>query len=72
MPQDSLDFTFATIMKDRGLEPHFYRARDSPNLDDESDYVTKRARKTHDLYHILSGFNMDVEVGVIDLNVSQY
>jgi len=41
-------------MKEGGLEPHLYRARDSPNLDYEYDYVTKRVRKTHDLYHILS------------------
>ena len=56
-----------------GFEPHFYRFRDRPSLDDLSEYVTMRVRKTHDLYHTISGFNMYVgEVGVIALNVTQY
>ena len=59
-----------TIM---GFEPHFYRSRDRPSLDTESDYVTMRVRKTHDMYHTLSGFNMAIgEIGVIALNVTQY
>ena len=32
-----------------------------------------RVRKTHDKYHIVSGFNMAIgEIGVIALNVTQY
>ena len=32
-----------------------------------------RVRKTHDLYHTISGFNMYLgEIGVIALNVTQY
>jgi ubiquinone biosynthesis protein COQ4 len=60
-------------MKAMQLEPHFYKSRDRPSLDELSDYVTMRVRKTQDLYHTISGFNMYIgEVGVIALNVTQY
>ncbi len=73
LPKNSLGYTYAKLMKTMGFEPHFYRSRDRPSLDDLSDYVTMRVRKTHDLYHTISGFNMYIgEVGVIALNVTQY
>jgi ubiquinone biosynthesis protein Coq4 len=60
-------------MKSMGLQVHFYKSRDRTGLDDLSDYVTMRVRKTHDLYHMISGFNMNIgEIGVIALNVTQY
>ncbi|HMH10436.1 MAG TPA: Coq4 family protein [Candidatus Nitrosopolaris rasttigaisensis] len=73
LPKNSLGYTYAKLMKTMGFEPHFYRSRDRPSLDDLSDYVTMRVRKTHDLYHTISGFNMYIgEIGVIALNVTQY
>ena len=73
LPKESLGYTYARLMTVMGFEPHFYRSRDRPSLDNESDYVTMRVRKTHDMYHILSGFNMAIgEIGVIALNVIQY
>ena len=69
-PKDSFGYTYAKMMTLKGFSPHFYR--DRPSVDDESDYVTMRVRKTHDLYHTLSGFSMTVgEVGVIAINVCQ-
>ena len=42
-------------------------------MDNDTDYVTMRVRKTHDMYHTVSGFNMVIgEIGVIALNVTQY
>jgi ubiquinone biosynthesis protein COQ4 len=62
LPKNTLGYTYAKIMTTLGLKPHFYRDRQS--LDDESDYVTMRVRKTHD---------MQVgEIGVIAINVSQF
>ena len=56
-----------------GLEPHFYRARHRPSLENDLDYATMGGRKTHDLYHTISGFNMAIdEIGVLSLNVIQY
>lgn len=71
LPKNTLGYTYAKIMTTLGLKPHFYR--DRPSLDDESDYVTMRVRKTHDIHHALSGFDMHVgEIGVIAINVSQF
>lgn len=73
LPKDSLGYTYALIMKTMGFEPHFYRARDRASLENDTDYVTMRVRKTHDMYHTISGFNMAIgEIGVIALNVTQY
>jgi ubiquinone biosynthesis protein Coq4 len=58
-------------MSTKKLHPHFYR--DRTNTDSETDYVAMRVRKTHDMYHIISGFDMHVgEIGAIALNVAQY
>ena len=73
LPKDTLGYNYAFLMKTMGFEPHFYRSRDRPSLENDSDYVTMRVRKTHDLYHTISGFNMAIgEIGVIALNVTQY
>lgn len=56
-----------------GFEPHFYRDRDRASLENDTDYVTMRVSKTHDMYHTICGFNMAIgEIGVIALNVTQY
>jgi ubiquinone biosynthesis protein COQ4 len=66
LPKNSLGNTYAKLMTVMGFEPHFYKSRDRPSLDNESDYVTMRVRKTHDMYHTLSGFNMAIgEIGII-------
>jgi ubiquinone biosynthesis protein COQ4 len=71
LPTDSLGYTYAKLMSTKKLHPHFYRDRTSTKS--ETDYVTMRVRKTHDMYHILSGFDMQIgEVGTIALNVIQY
>ena len=71
LPTDSIGYTYARLMSAKKLHPHFYRDRASINS--ETDYVTMRVRKTHDMYHIISGFDMHVgEIGAIALNVAQY
>jgi ubiquinone biosynthesis protein COQ4 len=71
LPKNTLGYTYAKLMNTMGFQAHFYR--DRPSVDDESDYVTMRVRKTHDLHHTISGFSMGIgEVGVIALNVSQF
>lgn len=69
-PKESFGYTYAKMMTLKGFTPHFYR--DRPSVDDERDYVTMRVRKTHDLYHTLSGFSMSIgEIGVIAINITQ-
>ena len=71
LPPDTLGYTYAKLMSTKKLHPHFYR--DRSNVDSETDYVTMRVRKTHDMYHIVSGFDMQIgEIGTIALNVAQY
>ena len=71
-PRGSLGYTFAKIMKHLGYAAHFYH--DRPSIDEETDYVTMRVRKTHDLQHVVSGFSMigPGELGVIAINALQF
>ena len=34
LPNNSLGYTYAKLMKTMGFEPHFYISRDIPSLDD--------------------------------------
>lgn len=71
-PRGSLGYTYARVMKHLGYEPHFYG--DRPSIAEETDYVTMRVRKTHDLQHIVTGFSMigPGELGVIAINALQF
>ena len=70
MPQGSLGWTYAKVMKAINYEPKFYRLRP---IESDADYVINRVRKTHDLHHILTGFSFDDfgENGVISVTVAQ-
>ncbi|MFN0071445.1 MAG: Coq4 family protein, partial [Chloroflexota bacterium] len=71
-PRGSLGYTYARVMKHLGYAAHFYG--DRHNIDEDTDYVTMRVRKTHDLHHIVSGFSMTGpgELGVIAITALQY
>lgn len=71
LPKNSLGWTYAKIMSTLQYDPHFYR--DRKNIDEETDYVTMRVRSTHDMLHVVSGFDMvNGEIATIGLNVGQY
>ncbi len=71
LPKNSLGWTYAKVMSTLGYDPHFYR--DRKNIDEETDYVTMRVRSTHDMLHIVSGFDMvHGEIGAVGLNTGQY
>jgi ubiquinone biosynthesis protein COQ4 len=71
-PSGSLGYTYAKVMKHLGYAAHFYG--DRPSISEETDYVTMRVRKTHDLHHIVTGFSMTGpgELGVIAITALQY
>jgi ubiquinone biosynthesis protein Coq4 len=71
-PRGSLGYTYARVMKHLGYQAHFYG--DRPSIEEETDYVTMRVRKTHDIHHIVTGFSMKVpgELGVIAVTALQY
>ncbi len=51
-PRGSLGYTYAKVLKRLGYNAHFYTDRKS--RDAETDYVSMRMRKTHDLQHIVT------------------
>lgn len=71
-PRGSLGYTYARVMKRLGYDPHFYADRSS--IEEETDYITMRVRKTHDFHHIVTGFSMlgPGELGVIAITALQY
>jgi len=71
-PRGSLGYIYAKVMKHLGYAAHFYG--DRPSIAEETDYVTMRVRKTHDLHHIVTGFSMTGpgELGVIAITALQY
>ncbi len=55
------------------FKPHFYDSRDKKFLDNDTDYETIRVRKTYNMYHTISDFDMHIgEIRVIVLYVTQY
>ena len=70
-PRGSLGYTYAKVMKHLDYMPHFYADRAS--VEEETDWVTMRVRKTHDLHHIVTGFSMigPGELGVIGITALQ-
>ena len=70
MPEGSLGWTYAKVMKAINYKPDFYRLR---SVESDADYIINRVRKTHDLHHILTGFSFDDfgENGVISVTVAQ-
>jgi ubiquinone biosynthesis protein COQ4 len=61
LSKESSSYNYVFWMKKMGNEPHFYRAWHRPSVENDSDYATMRGRKTHDLYHTISGFNMAID-----------
>ena len=63
LPNDSIGYIYAKHMRDNGLDINFY-----PPVPGESveAYVQLRSRQTHDIWHILTGFDTSVpgEVGL--------
>lgn len=70
LPRNSLGWIYATLLKTMNYDPQFYRLRE---IRSDSDYVTHRVRKTHDLHHVLTEFSFDDygELGVISVTVGQ-
>jgi ubiquinone biosynthesis protein COQ4 len=65
LPSNTLGHAYATFMKSRGLTPEvFVPPREI--RDERKRYVSQRLRQTHDLWHVVSGYNTDVP-GEIEL-----
>ncbi|GAA6623571.1 Coq4 family protein [Scytonema sp. NUACC26] len=55
-PEGTLGYAYASYIKSAGFDPNFYRP---VKVESEIDYVLLRIRQTHDIWHIVTGFETD-------------
>jgi ubiquinone biosynthesis protein Coq4 len=62
-PAGTLGHEYAQTMMVGGYDPEFFKYN---QVDDIASFFTLRVRKTHDIYHVLTGFGTDVpgEIGL--------
>lgn len=56
-PPESLGYAYASSIKQADFDPNFYRKID---IKDDFEYILLRIRQTHDIWHIVTGFQTDV------------
>jgi ubiquinone biosynthesis protein Coq4 len=66
----TLGHAYAAMMLAAGLDPEFF---EYTPVKDVTDFYTVRLRKTHDIYHVLTGFGTDVpsELGLQGFYLAQ-
>lgn len=57
-PVGSLGHTYATYITSHGFDANFFRPL---AVEDDTSYLFLRRRQTHDLWHIVAGFDIDEE-----------
>lgn len=69
-PPDSLGFVYANYITESGFDPNFYRTLP---IEDDISYVFMRLRQTHDIWHLVAGFQTDVsgELGLKAFELAQ-
>src|SRR5690606_3236966 len=55
LPEETLGHQFARYFKDNGITP----VHTENPIEDDLDYISKRYRETHDLYHVITGYQTD-------------
>ncbi|PSB13182.1 hypothetical protein C7B61_02555 [filamentous cyanobacterium CCP1] len=70
LPPDSLGHIYATYIKEHGFDPNFYRVG---KVEDDVTYMFMRMRQTHDIWHVVGGFEADVnaELGLKAFEIAQ-
>ncbi|MGE5640370.1 MAG: Coq4 family protein [Clostridia bacterium] len=71
LPAHTLGGAYARLMKARGLRPDFY---DNVEARHPTHYLRLRVRQTHDVWHVVTGFDTDVmgEVGLQGFYFAQW
>jgi ubiquinone biosynthesis protein COQ4 len=59
LPRGTLGREYAHFLRSRGLTPDLFRAPGQVR-DEEARFVVQRIRQTHDLWHVLTGYETDV------------
>ena len=69
-PENSLGYAYASYIKESGFDPNFYR---KVAVEDDASYIVLRIRQTHDLWHIVTDFSVDVvgELGLKAFELAQ-
>jgi ubiquinone biosynthesis protein COQ4 len=70
LPADSLGKVYATYIQESGFDPNFYRQIE---VKDDVSYVMLRMRQTHDIWHLVTGFETNVagELGLKSFELAQ-
>jgi ubiquinone biosynthesis protein COQ4 len=70
LPEASLGYHFAHHLRDKGFDPDYFRVRE---VHTDLDYVLMRLRQTHDIWHVVTGFDTDPisELGVKAVELAQ-
>jgi len=70
LPQDTLGHAYCSFLTRRGLTPEAFVAP-SELRDEQLRYVGQRLRQTHDLWHVVTGYDTDV-LGEIELQAFSF
>lgn len=57
LPKETLGYTFAQYVKVNNLNPNFYNKHTDDLKKSDYAYLVYRMRKTHDIWHIITGFD---------------
>ncbi|WAL61180.1 Coq4 family protein [Thermocoleostomius sinensis] len=70
LPDDSLGHAYALYITEAGFDPNFYRKTE---IEDDVTYLFMRMRQTHDIWHVVTGFGVDVnaELGLKAFEIAQ-
>ncbi|MBW4517317.1 MAG: hypothetical protein KME11_19080 [Timaviella obliquedivisa GSE-PSE-MK23-08B] len=68
--QESLGYAYASYITNAGFDPNFYRKAE---VTDDVTYFLMRMRQTHDIWHIVTNFGVDVmgELGLKAFELAQ-
>jgi ubiquinone biosynthesis protein Coq4 len=59
LPEGTLGHAYARFLRDRGLTPDVFDGTPAEIADPRAAYVLQRLRQTHDLWHVVTGYNTD-------------
>lgn len=70
-PQDSLGYIYAATMKKKGFDPNLHAGM---KVKSDAHYVELRLSQTHDLWHIVTGFDTSEidEIGLQAFHLTQF
>lgn len=54
LPSDTLGYRYVQHLESHGFDPNYYRKIEVEN---DIDYVMMRIRQTHDIWHVITGFD---------------